>query len=66
MLLLTTVVEDGGHVLPRGTSCWIVVLPEHVKELAVAGLLWVKLDLDGLRVVATEGEVPAKTAYQSI
>ena len=54
-------VEDGGHVLPGGTASWVVVLPEELKHFSIGCLLWVKVYLDGLRVVTTEGELVAKT-----
>ena len=50
--LLLVVVKDGGHVLPRALGGGIVVLPKHLEQLAVVGLIGVVLDLDGLGVVA--------------
>ena len=60
-LLLWTVVEDGGHVLARGTACGVVVLPEHLEHGLVVRLLGVKHHLNRLGVVAAEGDMAAKT-----
>ena len=54
-------VEDGRHVLPGGTASWVMVLPEQLEHFSIGCLLWVKVYLNGLRVVTTEGELVAKT-----
>ena len=61
LLLLIAVVENGRHVLPRSTASWIVVLPEQLQHFSIGRLLGVKVYLHGFRVVATEGELVAKT-----
>lgn len=61
LLLLLGVIEDGRHVLTRGTACWVVVLPEHLEHGTVVGLLAVKHYLHSLCVVATEREMITKT-----
>lgn len=50
--LLLGVVEDGGHVLAGADRGRVVVVPEDVEQLVVAGDLGVPLELHGLGVVA--------------
>jgi len=50
--LLLGVVEDGGHVLAGTDRGRVVVVPEDVEQLLVAGDLGVPLELHGLGVVA--------------
>ena len=61
LLLFIAVVENGRHVLPGGAASWIVVLPEQLQHFSIGCLLGVKVYLHGFRVVATEGELVAKT-----
>ena len=49
--LLHGVVEDGGHVLAGADRGRVVVVPEDVEQVLVAGHLRVPLELHGLGVV---------------
>ena len=62
LLLLLSVVEDGRHVLARGTASRVVVVPEHLEHRGVVCLSGIKHNLHRLRVVSTEGKMKPKTA----
>ncbi len=64
-LLLVVVIEDGGHVLPRGTTRGVMVLPEQFEHFQITCDLGVVLNLHALCVVPTEGEMFAKTVNKS-
>lgn len=50
--LLVIVEEHGALVLRLLARRGVVILPKHVEQLTVRDLVWVVLDLDGLRVIA--------------